>query len=192
MESNYVVPITFNLLLPNPGCIPTPQEILKHTHLNEMTKLYTDIIKSSSSICIENVFLFVYFLHLSSSICLLVLLPVHLSEFSSCPSHMHTAALQFADPSETALKAMMRATLAPLAPPTCAAPHQHGKYMHYRGLPSAGLQYAYVCVRLPLPPSSPPLPPLPSPEVLTGVIPYLLAVCPEADIPCHCTHINSY
>ena len=118
-----------------------------------MTKLYTDNIRSSSSICIENVFMFVYFLHLSSSLCLLVLLPVRLSEFSSCPSHMHTAALQFADPSETALKAMMRATLAPLAPPsvlhhintanTCitAASHLRAYSMH---------MCVYLCPSLPV------------------------------------------
>lgn len=44
--------------------------------------------------------------------------------------------------------------------------------------------FMYVCV------CPPPL--LPSPKVLTRLIPHLLAVCPEADILCHCTHINSY
>lgn len=118
-----------------------------------MTKLYTDIIKSSSSICIKNVFMFAGFLHLSSSLCLLVLLLVRLSEFSSCPSRMHTAALQFADPSETALKAMTRGRLAPLAPPsvlhhintanTCTtkASHLRAYSMH---------MCVYVCPSLPL------------------------------------------
>lgn len=40
--------------------------------------------------------------------------------------------------------------------------------------------------------SSPPPPPPASPKVLTGDILHLLALCPQADIQCHCKGINSY